>query len=137
MAADRIVPKDFEDEDEEFLEPDEVIRRLRAEFRVVEVNKDYAKEMVQGRIAEIERHSAEGFDPWLENDETLERLRSGIDNAYGVYVVDEPDTKDAFLTTVVMPNEPFFFGYISADHQRKSRPLLERFAKALDYDIEK
>jgi hypothetical protein len=137
MAADRLVPKDLEEEDEQFLEPDEVLRRLRAEFPVVEINQDYGREMVQERIDFIERRSSEGLDPWLENDKTLERLRCGINSALGVYFADEPDAEFAYLTTVVMQNEPLFFGYTSDEHQQNARPLLKRAAKALGYDIEK
>ena len=136
MAANRLIPKNFEDEDEEFLEPAEVLRRLRVEFAVVEVDKDAAREMVQQRIDYIEQRLSEGHDPWREYDETLERLRSGIDDAHLVYFSDEPDAKAAFLNTLVMPNEPLFFGYESAAQEKAAPKLLRRCAKALGYDLE-
>ncbi len=137
MAANRLIPKNFEDEDEEFLEPAEVIRRLRAEFAVIEIDKDAAKEMIDHRIAYIEEQLAEGHDPSRQYHETLDRLRSGIDDAHLVYISDEPNSKAAFLTTVVMPNEPLFFGYQSAAQEKAAPKLLRRCAKALGYDIEK
>ena len=137
MAAHRLVPKNFEDEDEEFLAPDEVIRRLRIEFKIVETDKDSAREMVQERINYIEQELAEGRDPWRENNETLQRLRDGIDDAYNVYFADEPEPTAAFLMTVVMPNEPLFFGYESAKQEQASKKLLQRCARALGYDVEK
>src|SRR4029079_14400665 len=130
-----LIPKNFE-EDEEFLDPAEVIRRLRVEFAVVEVDKHAAREMVQQRIDYIEEQLSEGHDPWREYDETSQRLRSGIDDAHLVYFSDEPDAKAKFLTTVVMTKEPLFFGYESGAQERAAPKLLRRCAKALGYDLE-
>jgi hypothetical protein len=136
MSADRLVPQTFEDVDEEFLAPDEIIRRLRAEFPVVEIDKDAAIEMIQERLDYAERKIARGDDPYPETEEKLARLRSGINDAYLVSLADDPKTKTKYLQTVVMPCEPLFFGYTSDKHQQASKPLLKRCAKALDYYIE-
>ena len=60
MAADRLVPMSFEEDDEEFLSPQETIRRLRNEFKTVEIDKQTARKMVEERIKDIRRQMDAG-----------------------------------------------------------------------------
>ena len=133
MADDILLPED----EETYLEPAEVIERLRREFSYVNVDKEKGRECVLEGISRLEDLTSEGEGP-AGIDLQLEYLREGVDDSYYVRVADDPTSKYAFLATSLVPNQPLVFGY-GVEHWRErqdaSRGLLEKMAEVLGYWI--
>jgi len=129
MAFNRLVPK----EGGRYLPPGEVIERLQQEFAQVDVDIAKGEVHVLNMIAQLTR--MQDFSPPPASSEDIERLRSAKNEARYVTVMGESKDQDAYLTTCIIPGETLFFDYSSARHEMMARPLLERIAAALDYEI--
>jgi hypothetical protein len=129
MAADWLVCPD----EDIPLKPKEVIRRLRKEFRYVKTSKKKGLEEIQGQIDFLARFKGKRA---RDKKNRIDELESYKTEAYWVVFGDDPESKQSYLCTVVTPEDRLFFGYSSASHERAAKPLLERCAKALSYEIE-
>jgi hypothetical protein len=130
MAFNRLYPK----EGGRYLSPTEVIEKLKQEFAHVEVDAAKGEVHILNMIAQLIR--MQDFSPPPASPEDIERLRSVKNEARYVTVMSESMDQDAYLTTCIIPGEMLFFDYSSARHEIISRPLLERIAAALNYEIE-
>lgn len=114
---------------QEYLLPEEILRRLRLAFKHVDASKSRAVESIQQSIQYMRQSGA-------FSDEEIERLRGVRDRAIDVIVADESPPGLAYLTVLIEPDEKLFFDYESQSHEKAAEPLLERIAKLLDYDLE-
>ena len=114
------------------LSVDEIVRRLQASFAHVEVDVDRATQSLEESIRHMRRTGGPHF---TEHD--IERERRLIGHAVFVVVADQPQTDVAYLDFILEPDhEKIFIAYESGRHEKASRPLRERLAHVLDYDIE-
>ena len=109
-----------------YLTPSEVVRRLREEFAVVDVDGDAGADHVGDMIAQFLRMRAP--------EEIVEAHRRAQSEAIQVTIADEPEG-DPSLTFVVMPDDVVFIGYHSLEHEQETEGLLRRCAEALGYEI--
>lgn len=109
------------------LPPDEVERRLRAEFGHVEADADGGAEVVASMLRQFERMNAP--------PEVVEEHRQLLPSAVRFVVAEAPDFADAYLCFTAMPGRGFLLGYHSARHEREARPLLDRCARVLGYGV--
>ena len=110
-----------------YLSPDEVVRRLREEFDVVETDAEQGREHVQELVRRCLKAGRE---------ETIDRLQKARDAALMVVISDEPISQDGRLRFAVIPGEPIIVGYWSGRHQRLAEPILKRCSQALGYSVE-
>jgi hypothetical protein len=110
-----------------YLATNEVVRRLRDEFPVVEADAQQGREHVRGMVRRFLKAGAE---------ETIDRLQKGSDEALMVVIADEAHSQDGKLRFAVIPGEPIIVGYWSGRHRRLAEPLLQRCSQALGYSIE-
>jgi hypothetical protein len=130
VARNKLFPKPSSS----FLSPAEVVSRLRAEFRHIAVDQQQGVAHAGQLIAQLER--MKDLEPPPASPEEIQRLRSLQNQALFITLSDEAMSEFAYLAFGVIPGTPLFFGYSSPQHEEASRPLLERCASALDYDIE-
>ena len=123
MAFIKLFPPDGSDA----LPVAEVIRRLRDEFDVVEVDPDQGRDHVAGMLAATLRFS----DALPGKQERLAWLQSVQDEAVQVSFGDQRNT---VASCCVMPGAELFFG-TSDEVDGPARPLVERAASALGYTL--
>src|SRR4051794_29649398 len=111
-----------------YLEPQEIVRRLRAEFEFVEADDDAGKEVVADMIKQFQRMKAP--------QEMIDAHRAMLGKAIRIVVSDREDFEDDYLTFTAMPNGDPFIGYSSGQHEDAAAPLLERACKILRYSAE-
>jgi hypothetical protein len=70
------------------------------------------------------------------SDAEIARLRSIKDRAIDVIVADELAPDLAYLVVLIEPDEKLFFSYESRSHEKAAKPLLERIATVLDYNLD-
>jgi hypothetical protein len=115
-----------------YLEPEEVVRRLRQEFEVVDLDPDQGREHVQGmvrRLLKMESGGAVGMDVHID------RLQKARDGTVMVIIADDDRSPDGRLKFAVIPGEPIIVGYWSGRHQRLAEPLLKRCSQVLGYSV--
>jgi hypothetical protein len=111
----------------EALPVEEIIERLRDEFKVVDADPDAGQDHVAGMIAATLRFS----DALPGKQERLARLQSVQDAA--VYVTFGDDLA-LTASCCLMPDSELFFG-APAEVDGPARPLVERAASALNYTL--
>lgn len=111
--------------DNEFLEPKEVLRRLRAEFDFVEADADAGTEHVANMLAQFRRMHAPA--------EIVEAHRAMLGKAIRIVVSDRDNFEDDYLLFTALPNEALFVDYCSRQHQDTATALLERVCRILRY----
>jgi hypothetical protein len=116
-----------------YLAPEEVMRRLQNTFRYVDASASRGAASIEQDIAYMVSARQSGT-PYT--DEEIERLRGVKDKAIDVIVADESQADLAYLSVLIEPDEKLFFGYESGEHEDAARPLLERIAEVLEYEIE-
>ena len=114
---------------QQYLLPEEMVRRLTLAFKYVDASKSRAVESIEQSIQYMRRSGA-------FNAAEIERLHAIKDRAIDVIVADESPPGLAYLTVLIEPDEKLFFDYESQSHEKAAKPLLERIAKLLDYDLE-
>jgi hypothetical protein len=118
----------FPREGQSFLSPEEIVARLREEFRYVEVDPEGGADHVGDMIAYMLRLNVA--------QAIVNELRQAQPRARRITVSDEATTSEwDSLHFVAIPDSPPFFGYHSSAHEQAVAPLLRRCAAALDYDI--
>ena len=112
-----------------YLLPEEIVRRLRLAFKHVDASQSRAVESIEQSIQYMRGSGA-------FSDEEIDRLRGMTDRAIDVIVADESPPGLGYLTVLIEPDEKLFFDYESQSHEKAAKPLLERIARLLDYDLE-
>ena len=111
-----------------YLEPKEVIRRLRAEFEFVEADAGAGTELVADMIKQFQRMSAP--------QEIIDWHRAVLGKAIHIVVSDREDFEDDYLAFTAMPGGDPFVSYSSGQHEHAASPLLDRACKVLRYRAE-
>jgi hypothetical protein len=118
---------------QQYLLPEEVLRRLRMTFKYVDASSSRAAESIEQSIKYMLDARQSGAPFSLEE---IEELRSIKDRSIEVVVADELEPGLAYLSVLIEPDDKLFFSYESGSHEDAAKPLLERIAKVLDYDLE-
>jgi hypothetical protein len=109
-----------------YLEPKELARRLRDEFAFCAVDAEQGRDDVGDMLAKlIELKAPQAM---------IEEVTAGREQSLRVTVADDM-ASDKYLSFIVRPNDGLLIGYYSAQHEAASKPLLERCAQALSYEI--
>ena len=116
-----------------YLSPREVVNRINAVFAYVEASEDEGREHVRDVIAQLQSMMREGTIP--HDRQYLAHLKRVQDQAIYVYFGDNPGIEIECLSTAVIPGEPILFDYSSPEHEQAARPILERCAIVLGYEI--
>lgn len=131
MAIDHLCPRD-----DEYLSPAEIVDRLKREFRFVTVDKERGYQGVVDLIAWLEELKIRGKTAGpVPIDEQIALYEAMKDEVLDVIITDDEHPGDAVLSTSLQPSQRISFGYYSANNQEASRPLLERCATALNYEL--
>jgi len=112
----------------DYIEPKEIVRRLRAEFDFVEADADAGTEHVADMLMQFQRMNAPA--------EIIEAHRAMLGKAIRIVVSDREDFEDDYLRFTAMPNGDPFISYCSRQHESAAAPLLERACKILRYRSE-
>ena len=130
MAGNTLVPEDG------YYKPvPELLKRLRREFADrITIDKDEGRESVLRQVAYMKYLRERGTPQW--SDEDIMELESKADESYVVHVCDPEISRDWEITTTLIPDTDIVVGYASPQHEAAVRPLLERFAKAIQYEID-
>lgn len=110
-----------------YLDPDEVIDRLRAEFDDVQADRDEGEDGAGDLIAKLLELDA----PQAIIDDAIARR----DESYRVSIADGMTSEES-LSFLVQRDEGPLIGYSSAEHEKALAPLVARCAAALNYRIE-
>lgn len=111
-----------------YLKPDEVARRLREEFTICEVDREAAYEIVGDMIAKLIQLKAP--------QTVIDRAVAGRAGSLMIFIADdEQSAKEVYLNLNVRPDDGILIGYSSRSHEQSVWPLVERCAKALNYEI--
>ena len=111
-----------------YLPPAEVVRRLAAEFAIVEADAAAGAEHVASMVRQFEQMAAP--------PEVIEEHRRLQPSAVHMVVADEPDPGEAYLSFAALPGKGLFIGYCSAQHEAAAWPLVERCCRVLGYGPE-
>ncbi len=130
MAGNTLVPEDG------YYKPvTELLSRLRQEFGdKVTIDRSEGHESVLRQVAYMKHLRERGTPQW--SDEDIMELESKADDSYVVHVCDPEISGDWEITTTLIPDMDIVVGYASPEHEAAVRPLLERFAKAIEYEID-
>jgi hypothetical protein len=109
------------------LDPAEVVRRVRAVFVLVEADRAAGARHVDDMIAAFQRMNA--------SERVVEAHRQMRDDTIALFITDNPTSEVAYLKFAAMPEQGLLIGYHSRQHEDAARPLLERCAEALGYEI--
>ena len=108
-----------------YLDPEEVVRRLRDEFAHCEADADQGADIVGDMVAKLIELNAP--------QQIIDTAMAGRDRSLRVTVADDA-LSDVYLSFVVRPGAGLLIGYYSGRHEVAARPVLERCARALGYD---
>ena len=111
--------------DGNYLEPKEIVRRMRAEFNYVQADADAGTEVVADMLKQFERMKA----PIT----IIEAHRAMLGKSISIEVYDREDYEYDYLTFTAMPKNDLLIGYSSLQHEEAAAPLLERVCKILRY----
>lgn len=126
-----------------FLSPDEVLERLRDEFRCVEADREAGADHVGDMIAALLRMKA-GQErrpvqyrthDVAELDRTIARLEQVREQAISVSVGDDSATEFGQVNFAIVPEEPLLIGYSCRQHEDVATGLSNRIATVLNYAI--
>jgi hypothetical protein len=129
MANRKLHPKSGCD----YLSPSEVITRLQAGFKYVDLDPHQGQLRVDQMADQLTR--MQFLTPPPATLEEIDRLRSLRKQAVFVTFYDNSDSEYCYLSTTVIPGEPLFIGFSSSQHEEHSAQLLARCAMLLDYDV--
>ena len=98
----------------------------REEFASCDADRDQGADDVGNMIAKLLELKAP--------KPIIDAAIAGRDRSFSVTVADDM-ASEKYLSFIVRPAEGPLIGYHSAQHEAEVRELVERFAKALDYEI--
>ena len=107
-------------------DPNEVALRLCEEFAYCDVDAEQGKDDVGDMIAKLIELNAPQF--------IIDDAMAGREQSLRITVADDTTSED-YLSFLVRPNEALLIGYRSGQHEAATRLLVERCARALDYEI--
>jgi hypothetical protein len=116
-----------------YLPPRLVIVRLENEFAYVESIDQEGQQHVAELIKQLPRNKKWGGNAVDGN--YLDHLRKVQNDATFIYFGDDAGPEDAILSIALVPGTPLAVDFSSPKHQQATRPLLERCAHVLGYDI--
>lgn len=116
---------------EAFLPVEEVIKRLQREFAFVDVSREQALEQIDGMLKYGEQIAAQV----PEAAAISARLRQVRDHSVMIGLADKRRFGKAYLNFLLKPGHPISIDYEGGKHEDAAKPLLERAASALDYEI--
>ena len=116
-----------------YLSVEEVIRRLQQEFLVVEVSREQALAQIDGMLKYGEQLAARGLQ---ESEAVSKRLREVRGGSVMIGLADKKRFfGKAYLSFLLKPGDPILIDYESGRHEDAAKPLRERIASALGYEI--
>jgi len=118
---------------ENYLQVPVILSRISSEFDYVETDGAAGRRHVEAIIQTLKDRAGT-----RENEDHHERARyltTALPEAVHVRCGDNPTSESEFLSAMLVPGEPILLAYESLAHELASRPLLQRFAKALGYRI--
>ena len=118
---------------ENYLQVPVILSRISGEFDYVETDEAAGRRHVEAIIQTLKERAGT-----LGNEDHHERARhlaSALPEVVHVRCGDNPTSESEFLSAVLVPGEPILLAFESLAHELASRPLLQRFAKALGYRI--
>ena len=107
------------------LEPGEIVRLLRSEFKMVIADSEAGNEHVLGMIRQFERMNAPA--------EIIEAHRAMLGRAIRIVIADRMDCDLDYVVFTAMAKDYPLVGYSSGKHEHAAAPLLERACKVLKY----
>lgn len=108
-----------------YLEPLEIVRRLKAEFDLIEADASAGTEVVADMIKQFQRMNAP--------PEIIDAHQAMLGTAIRILVSDREDFDNDYLVLIAMPNSPPFISYSSKQHEESANQLLERTCQILRY----
>ena len=109
-----------------YLDPREVATRLQEEFSCCDIDAEQGMDDAGDMLAKlIELKAPQAI---------IDEVSAGREHSLRVTVADD-NASDNYLSFLVRPNNGLLIGYYSATHERTCRPMLERCATALNYQI--
>lgn len=113
-------------EGQAYLDPEEVARRLTEEFADCDVDAGQGADDVGDMLAKLIELKAP--------QAVIDEVTTGRERALRITIADDR-AADNRLSFIVRPNDGLLIGYHSAQHEAATRPLLDRCAAALGYEI--
>jgi hypothetical protein len=110
-----------------------ILSRISSEFAYVETDEAAGRRHVEAMIQALEDRT--GTPENEDHHERAKHLATALPDAVHVRCGDNPTSESEFLSAMLVPGEPILFAYESLAQEIASRPLLQRFAKALGYKI--
>lgn len=129
-------PKTLYPEDDCYLDVEEVIARLKDEFAYVVVDADKGAASIDNAIDYYRSRKQNASDSDEHFDAIIDELKSNRSYCRLLILADKEDYGDAYLTTLVEPSKPLFFGFSSAGHEEAAMPMVQRCASILEYEVE-
>ncbi|MCE9589611.1 MAG: hypothetical protein K8S99_03710 [Planctomycetes bacterium] len=108
-----------------YLEPKEIVRRLKAEFQFVEADASAGTEVVADMIKQFEKMKAP--------QAIIDVNRKMLGKAIRVVVSDRSNFINDYICFTAMPGGAPFIGYSSKQHEEAAAPLVERVCMILHY----
>src|ERR1043165_9407198 len=95
-------------EGKHFLPPEDVVRRLRDEFEIVEVDAEEGKEQVQSMLLQLIKMQQGGLAGCEEKIAQIQKVQA---EALMVTVSDDPQSQDAMLRFLLIPDSQIIVPY--------------------------
>jgi hypothetical protein len=116
------------------LTANEIADRLRATFSKVIVDREGGRQSATATLAQFERWKGMPTPP-MPAEQLLQSMAlwtEATKNALQITVVDDDGTRVEFLAADGIPP---IVGYSSQTEERRARPILERCAESLGYEL--
>jgi hypothetical protein len=113
-------------EGQAYLDPEEVARRLADEFAYCDVDAAQGADDVGDMLAKLIELQAP--------QAVIDEVAASRERALRITIADN-SASDDYLRFIVRPNDGLLIGYHSAQHEAATKPLLDRCAAALSYEI--
>ena len=111
-----------------YLEPADIVRRLRAEFDHVEADADEGTSHILGMMEQFRRMNFP--------QAVIDAHRDMLGKAISITVADRPDFDNDYVRFTAMPATAPLVGYSGAAHEAAAGPLLRRVCGILRYTAE-
>ena len=108
------------------LDPKKIAHLLREEFTYCAIDAEQGADDVGDMIAKLIDLKAP--------QEIIDKAMAGREHSFRVTIADDMASED-YLSFFIQPETGPLIGYYSAQHEAATRPLLERCARALGYEI--
>jgi hypothetical protein len=130
----------FPNIDDQYLQPEEIVRRLRAEFEYVDADPEEGMSYLLEMIDRFEKMTPEMAQMYqrvnLDVPTHIQSLRSMLGKAIYIVVSDRSDFQNDYIRFVAMPDTAPLIGYSSGEHEDAAAPLLKRMCGILGYRAE-